>query len=190
MTTVQLRCLSVLVLLSFSLSSAFRSIHSLSPLHAATRLQPDLLLRGGDAQRSGSAAGGAGGLQQSPWSKARATFLDIQPATRAHLSLVLFTTLVNLVGLPAPEMFALIPSKIIPQIWRPVTAVTYLGTPSMWWANNLYFLLKFGQALERSTGSDTHAWFLMVQTVLLSSLGTIFALELFNFPIVLFMLYH
>jgi hypothetical protein len=85
--------------------------------------------------------------------------------------MIMFTTLVHLLGLPAPALFSLDVSKILPQLWRPLTAVSYFGAPSMSMANNLYFLLKFGQALERISGSATHMWFLMMQTALLSGLG-------------------
>ena len=111
--------------------------------------------------------------QVSSWSKTQAAFLDILPASRLHFSLILFATLVHLAGLPAPALFSLDFSKIFTQLqlWRPLTAVAYLGPPSMSWANHLYFLLKFGQALEQSTGTATHMWFLLVQATLLSALG-------------------
>lgn len=42
---------------------------------------------------------------------------------------------------------------------------------SMMLANNIYFMLKFGQILERETGSATHLWFLITQTIILSLFG-------------------
>lgn len=108
------------------------------------------------------------------WEKTKNIYTDILPGTRLHLSFILLTTVAQIVGLPAPLLFSLpvsfSPSHLL-QIWRPFTSVSYLGVPSMSMANNLYFLLKFGQALEASTGSATHIWFLLTQTAMLSVLG-------------------
>lgn len=54
-------------------------------------------------------------------------------------------------GLPAPALFSLDMSKIY-EVWRPLTAVAYLGAPSMSMANSLYFLLQYGQTLEKNNG--------------------------------------
>ncbi len=61
--------------------------------------------------------------------KAKDSYLNILPATRIHLTLIVFTTVVHLLGLPAPALFALDPSKLLPQIWRPITSCTYYGPP-------------------------------------------------------------
>ena len=134
--------------------------------HRVETAEEVLRLRGGEAVAPGH-------TQPAPslGDKARSAFLDVLPASRLHLSLILFTTAVHLLGLPAPAWFALDVSKIVPQVWRLLTAVTYLGPPSMSSAHSLYLLLKLGQDLERSTGSATHMWFLLTQTVMLSVLG-------------------
>lgn len=95
---------------------------------------------------------------------------NILPATRAYLWLCVFCTIVHVAGLPAPVLFSLDAGKIL-QLWRPFTSVSYLGAPSMSMANNIYFLVRYGQQLERSNGTGVHAWFLLVQTVILSLLG-------------------
>lgn len=38
-------------------------------------------------------------------------------------------------------------------------------------ANSLFFLLRFGQTIEQDKGSGPYAWFLIVQTVMLTVLG-------------------
>jgi hypothetical protein len=38
-------------------------------------------------------------------------------------------------------------------------------------ANNLYFLVRYGQNLEALNGTGAHSWFLLVQTVILAALG-------------------
>ena len=95
---------------------------------------------------------------------------QIAPATRAYLLVCAFCTLVHIVGLPAPEIFALDKSKLY-EIWRPITSVAYFGAPSMSMANNIYFLVRYGQTLETLNGTGAHAWFLLVQTILLGLLG-------------------
>lgn len=76
----------------------------------------------------------------------------------------------HLSGLPAPGIFALNPAKWW-QIWRPFTSVAYFGGLSMSMANNIYFLINYGQLLEKELGAGSHAWFLLVQTALISFLG-------------------
>ena len=76
----------------------------------------------------------------------------------------------HVIGLPAPALFGLDKSRLL-EVWRPITAVAYFGPPSMSMANNLYFLIRYGQSLESINGGGTHAWFLIVQTILLSFLG-------------------
>jgi hypothetical protein len=140
-----------------------------------------LLIRGGEALVRAAGRGLQTPPPASVWSRARSSFLDIPPASRMHVSLVLLTTAVQMLGLPAYSLFSLPPLPLsaqrlllLPlQFWRPFTACAYLGPPSMALANNLYFLLKFGRALEGSTGSATHAWFLLTQTLVLSTSGTI-----------------
>ena len=99
-------------------------------------------------------------------------FGGVMPATRWYISLVIFTTLVHCVGLPAPEMFGIDANRLL-QLWRPLTSMAYLGGPSMSMANNAYFLVRYGQTLEEQNGTGTQAWFLLVQTVILSVLGII-----------------
>lgn len=95
---------------------------------------------------------------------------QVYPATRLYLLLSLFCTIVHVIGLPAPALFALDKSRLW-EIWRPFTSLAYLGAPSMSMANSLYFLIRYGQTLESSNGTGEHTWFLMIQTVILSILS-------------------
>lgn len=90
-----------------------------------------------------------------------------------YLLLCVFCSLTEMVGLPAPTMFSIDSSKLY-EIWRPFTSVAYLGPPSISMANSLYFLVRYGQALETSNGTGSHAWFLLLQTILLTTLGVLF----------------
>ncbi len=82
----------------------------------------------------------------------------------------------HIAGYPAPALFCL-SAKHLFEVWRPLTSISYLGPPSMSMANNLYFLIRFGQTLEIEYGSANYAWFIVLQMVWLSLLGLIF-----NFP--------
>ena len=96
--------------------------------------------------------------------------VQVKPATRFYMALSLFCTLVHMTGLPAPALFNLDMSRLW-EIWRPLTAVAYLGAPSMSMANSIYFLVRYGQQLETLNGLGAHAWFLLVQTAILTFLG-------------------
>lgn len=94
----------------------------------------------------------------------------IKPATRFYLLLSLFCTVIHLVGLPAPALFSLNVNQLY-QVWRPFTAVSYFGAPSLSAANSMYFLIRYGQQLETINGTGEHTWFLLVQTLILSLFG-------------------
>jgi hypothetical protein len=95
---------------------------------------------------------------------------EIHPATRFHFIFTIFCTLVHILGFPAPDLFSLDSSRTL-QLWRPFTSCSYLGPPSLSLANNLYFMVKYGQALEAHHGTATQILFLSVQTTILAALG-------------------
>ena len=121
-----------------------------------------LLLRGGDGIKKSK--------KKSTFKQIKELLDQVKPATRAYLLLCIFCTLVHVVGLPAPALFGLDISKAW-QVWRPFTSMAYLGGPSMSMANSLYFLVTYGQRLESDNGTGAHAWFLLVQTLILSFFG-------------------
>lgn len=111
--------------------------------------------------------------KKSPFKALKEVLEKIVPATRSYLLVCAFCTLIHVVGLPAPELFSLDKSRLY-EIWRPITSVAYFGAPSMSMANNLYFLVRYGQTLEELNGTGAHAWFLLMQTLILTILGFIF----------------
>jgi len=128
-----------------------------------------IALRGGDVIK---------GKKTKSALKSMKELLDsVKPATRCYLLVIVFCTIVHVLGLPAPALFNIDKSRIY-ELWRPITAVSYLGGPSMSMANNLYFLVTYGQRLEGENGTGEHAWFLIVQTLLL----TVFGGLLLGFP--------
>lgn len=104
------------------------------------------------------------------YSKLKSWLATVQPVSRAYILLAVFCSVVHLVGLPAPVLFSLDMNRFY-ELWRPFTAVAYLGPPSMSMANNLFFLLRFGQTLETEQGPGPFAWYLLVQTTILTLLG-------------------
>jgi hypothetical protein len=96
--------------------------------------------------------------------------MSLQPATRYYLYLVSACTLLHVSGLPVAELFALDRSRPL-DLWRPFTSVAFFGVPSMAMANSIYFLVRYGQELERSLGFTPYAWFLLLQTAALSLMG-------------------
>ena len=111
-------------------------------------------------------------LQSTPKNRFVAMLQRISPITRLYVLLIAVCTAVHLTGLPAPLWFGLdISGNKWLQIWRPFTSMAYFGTPSMSMASSLYFLMNYGQSLERGTSSEEYAWFLLIQTAILSALG-------------------
>jgi derlin-1 len=55
------------------------------------------------------------------------------------------------------------------ELWRPLTAATFLGPPSIGWLMNGYYLFEYGSSLERAYGTAQHAMFLLTQLVVLST---------------------
>jgi len=104
------------------------------------------------------------------FSSVKESISKVRRITRTYIGVVALCTTIHMLGLPAPGLFGLDISKFY-EIWRPFTAMSYLGPISMSMANSVYFLLKFGQELETENGSGAFAWYLLVQTFILSGLG-------------------
>lgn len=173
------RILSICAVLALLLHCTI-STASLRPL---TLRRPLLHQRGSTDRKTTSTNNIAllhrGGAQKSVPQKKESKIVEnlnkILPATRLYVLLIAACTAVHLTGLPAPEWFGLdISRHKWMQIWRPFTSMAYFGTPSMSMATSIYFLLNYGQSLEREMGSVTHLWFMLVQTVILSVLGLLF----------------
>jgi len=59
------------------------------------------------------------------------------------------------------------------QFWRPFTSACFLGKVDMSMASQIYFLISYGQEMERQDGSAQHCMFLLVQMVLLMGLAAV-----------------
>jgi len=49
------------------------------------------------------------------------------------------------------------------QLWRPITSALHLGKVDMGFASQLYFLILYGQEMERQDGSAQHCVFIVTQ---------------------------
>lgn len=141
------------------------SYHSQAEIHLKIK---NFHLNGGEVISHGKEA-----RKKSLIQNIREMIIGILPVTRTFILLSLFCTLLHLIiGKKAAALFALDWSKWY-EIWRPFTSVAYLGGLSMSMANNLYFLISYGQLLEKEFGPGTHAFFLFLQVVSLTLLSTL-----------------
>lgn len=99
-------------------------------------------------------------------------YKKILPLTRIHITMVAAATMLGLVlgEESAQEVLALDPIRTLygMQLWRPLTAASYLGPPSMSWLISGYHLFTYGSSLERAYGTAQHLVLLLSQIVLLS----------------------
>jgi membrane associated rhomboid family serine protease len=104
-------------------------------------------------------------------------YKKILPLTRIYITLVGVATLLGLVlGEELTQgLLALDPMRVLYglQLWRPITAATFLGPPSIGWLMSGYYLFQYGSSLERAYGTAQHAVFLLSQLVLLSILSAL-----------------
>ena len=104
---------------------------------------------------------------------------QLPPCTRAHVVAVAVCTAVALSGVIDPDqMLSLDPVRTIfkLQLWRPLSAATFLGKPSMASATSVYLLIKYGRELEAAVGTGAFSKFLALQVLLLTLGGSAFSI--------------
>ena len=108
------------------------------PLKPAAALL--LSLRGGD---------GASIVQ-----KAQNIYFGVPLATRSWLSLIIACASLNQVGILPPEALAIDAQATVGrlQLWRPLTAASFMGGLGMQLVQKLYYMVQFGSGLERTLG--------------------------------------
>jgi derlin-1 len=99
----------------------------------------------------------------------------ILPLTRIYITMVGVATLLGLVlgEEMTQSLLALDPMRVIYgwEIWRPLTAASFIGPPSIGWLMSGYYLFEYGSTLERAYGTAQHLVFLISQVVVLSILS-------------------
>jgi len=113
--------------------------------------------------------------KESALSSTMQKYKRILPLTRIYITMVGISTLLGLIlGEELTQgILALDPMRTIygMQLWRPFTAASFLGPPSIGWLMNGYYLFEYGSSLERAYGTPQHLVFLFTQLVTLSVLS-------------------
>ncbi|CAB9505829.1 Derlin 1 [Seminavis robusta] len=111
-------------------------------------------------------------------------YKQILPLTRIYISMVGLTTLLGLVlgDELSQGLLALDPMRLLYglEIWRPFTAASFLGPPSIGWLMSGYYLFEYGSSLERAYGTPQHLMFLLSQVALLSIFSVLFGMPFFG----------
>jgi derlin-1 len=102
-------------------------------------------------------------------------YKQILPLTRIYISMVGFCTLLGLLlgDEMTQSLLALDPMRVIygMELWRPFTAASFLGKPSIGWLMSGYYLFEYGSSLERAYGPAQYLIFLSSQVGILTFLS-------------------
>jgi hypothetical protein len=109
-------------------------------------------------------------VKKSALTSTKEVVAGIEPVARVYLFVCLFTAVVHSVGLPAPELFSLKGLSLM-TLYKPITAAAYLGGFSLSMANNIYFIVRYGQTIEKEFGSTQFLYFLGIQCLLLTTMS-------------------
>ena len=135
----------------------------------------------------------ASGNKKSAVSDTLAKYKSILPLTRAYITMVGIVTLLGLaLGDELSQgLLALDPVRTVRglELWRPLTAATYLGPPSIGWLMNSYYLFEYGSSLERAFGTAQHLVFLAVQVAFLAACGALFGMPFYASSVITSMLH-
>ena len=122
-----------------------------------------------------------------------AKYKNILPLTRIYITMVGFTTLLGLLlgDELSQGVLALDPIRTFAglELWRPFTATTYLGPPSIGWLMNAYYLFEYGSSLERAFGTAQHFIFLLLQITFLTSCASLLGIPFFTSSVITSMLH-
>lgn len=136
---------------------------------------------------------GAAKEEKSTFSDSLQKYKQILPLTRIYITMVVGATLLGMIlGEELTQgLLALDPMRVIYglEMWRPFTAATFLGPPSIGWLMSGYYLFEYGSALERAYGTAQHLVFLLSQVVMLSVLSVLFGQPFFTPSVITAMLH-
>jgi len=117
----------------------------------------------------------------------------IMPITRIYISLVVVCTLLGAVlgDEIAQTVLGLDPIRTLYgfELWRPITAASFLGAPSIGWLMSAYYLFEYGSSLERVYGTAQQLVFLTGQVILLSMFSMLFGQPFFGSSVITAMLH-
>lgn len=184
------------------------------PLSSNTSIQSILDLRGGAKHKRKNKTASLSSLDAKKTKKKSATgatkvgkqdekesaidntmkkYKAILPLTRLYITLVGISTLMGtILGDEAAQVImGLDPIRTISglELWRPITAASFLGPPSIGWLMSAYYLFEYGSSLERVYGTAQHCIFLLGQVALLSAYSMIFGQPFFGQSMITAMLH-
>ena len=120
-------------------------------------------------------------------------YKEIPPLTRGYVTMIgLCTVLGLLLGEErAQAVLALDPMRLLHgmEIWRPFTAASFLGKPSISWLMSGYYLHEYGSSLERAYGPAEYLLFLCSQIFLLTIFSMVLGVPFFTNSIITGMLW-
>jgi len=120
-------------------------------------------------------------------------YKSILPLTRVYITLIGIVTIISLVvGEENTQvLLALDPIRTFNglELWRPFTAASFLGPPSIGWLMSAYYLFEYGSSLERAFGTPQHILFLLGQIVLLTFLSVFLGQPFFGQSMITAMLH-
>lgn len=115
------------------------------------------------------------------------------PLTRIYISMVGVCSLLGLMlgDENTQGLLALDPMRVMygMELWRPFTAASFLGKPSVGWLMSGYYLFEYGSSLERAYGPAQHLIFLFSQITMLSFLSALFGQPFFAQSVITSMLH-
>jgi membrane associated rhomboid family serine protease len=115
------------------------------------------------------------------------------PLTRVYMTMIAICTIVGvLLGEEmAQAVLTLDPMRTLygGEIWRPVTAASYFGKPSIGALMSAYYLFEYGSTLERAYGSAQFLVFMLLQLSLLTVFSMLFRQPVFGNSMVTAMLH-
>lgn len=120
-------------------------------------------------------------------------YKQILPLTRIYITMVALATMVGLIlgeeltqGLLALDSMRVLYGL---ELWRPFTAASFLGPPSIGWLMSGYYLFEYGSSLERAYGTAQHLIFLFTQIIVLSVFSALFGQPFFAPSVITSMLH-
>ena len=107
-------------------------------------------------------------------------------------SILICTTLGLILGQERSQAFlALDPNRLFFgfEIWRPFTAASFLGNPSISWLMSGYYLMEYGSSLEKAYGTAEYLLFLATQISLLTMFSSLLGIPFFTQSVITGMLH-
>lgn len=120
-------------------------------------------------------------------------YSQIPPLTKVYVNSIGVCTILGLIlgEERAQAVLALDPMRLMygMEIWRPLTAASFLGKPSISWLMSGYYLYEYGSSLERAYGAAEYLLFLATQISLLTLFSALLGIPFFTQSVITGMLH-